>query len=57
MIFTWVSGLIAERLTDETFLDDNSPPIDAVGEAVVPVCSSPFRRFLGVSISVDYFRL
>jgi hypothetical protein len=35
-VFIWVSGLIAERLTDETFLDDKSPPYDAVGEAIIP---------------------
>lgn len=37
LVFTWVRGLIAERFTDETFLDDNSPPFDAVGEAIIPV--------------------
>jgi len=36
LAFIWVSGLIAERLTDETFIDDNSPPIDSIGQAVIP---------------------
>lgn len=53
MIFTWVSGLIAERLTDETFLDDQSPALDAVGEAVIPwtisayelACAYPKKNF------------
>jgi hypothetical protein len=35
-VFIWVCGLIAERLTDETFLDDKSPPYDSVGEALIP---------------------
>jgi hypothetical protein len=35
-VFIWVSGLVAERLTDETFLDDKSPPYDSIGEAIIP---------------------
>jgi len=36
LVFIWVSGFIAERLKDETFLDDHSPPFDSVGQAIIP---------------------
>lgn len=36
LVFIWVRGFIAERFTDETFLDDSSPPLDTVGEAIIP---------------------
>jgi len=36
LAFIWVSGIIAEKLTDETFIDDNSPPLDSIGQAVIP---------------------
>jgi hypothetical protein len=36
LVFIWVSGFIAERLKDETYLDDNSPPFDSVGQAIIP---------------------
>lgn len=29
-ILDWVSGLVAEKLTDETFLDDDSAPVDSL---------------------------
>jgi len=35
-IFNWVRGEIAIRLTDETYLDDKSPPLDSPGEPVIP---------------------
>jgi hypothetical protein len=35
-VFIWVTGFIAERLTDETFLDDLSPPFESVGQPVIP---------------------
>jgi len=52
LLFTWVCGLIAQRLTDETYLDDKSPPLNG-SEAIIPwtissyvlVASFPKRSF------------
>jgi len=45
VVLDWVAAKIAEKLTDDTFLDDTSPSLDAPG-AVIPWTITAYRLVL-----------
>lgn len=44
-VLDWVSGVVATKLTEQNFLDDNSPPLDSSG-LVVPWTISAYELVL-----------